>query len=166
MVGLGPNKLAFRWVPALGGDFHSSYFSSFLLNAIFVDFLRFCRFWGICWQAKWKPKSIFATFFPTFFSSAFRDRIFVVFWKRRTSKIMLSPRREHDFHKIDVFEKYRKKARFRLHFRRSKRRKIKKQWCWKTCLFWVSYFMYLFANFSDFGSILGGPGGSKNCWKS
>ena len=136
MVGRGPNKLDLRWFPALGGevralggDFHSSYFSSFFLNAIFVDFSRFCWFWGICWQAKWKPKSIFVTFSPTFFSSAFWDRIFVVFWKLRTSKIMLSPRREHDFHKIDVFEKYRKKARFRLHFRKSKCRKIKKQWC-------------------------------------
>ena len=163
MVGLGPKRLDSRWVAALGGGFHSSYFSSFFLNAIFVDFLRFCRFRGTCWQAKWKPKSIFVTFSPAFFSSAFWDRIFVVFWRLRTSKIMLSPRREHDFHKIDVFEKYRKKARFRLHFRRSKRRKIKKQWCWKACLFWVSYFMCFFANFSDFGSILGGPGGSKNC---
>ena len=26
--------------------------------------------------------------------------------------------------------------------------------------------MYLFANFSDFGSILGGPGGSENCKKT
>ena len=26
--------------------------------------------------------------------------------------------------------------------------------------------MCFFANFSDFGSILGGPGGSKNCYKS
>ena len=79
MVGRGPNKLALRWVPALGGDLHSSYFSSFFLNAFFVDFLRFCRFGGTCWQAKWKPKSIFVTFFPTFVSSVFQDRIFVVF---------------------------------------------------------------------------------------
>ena len=114
---------------ALGGLVHSSYFSSFFLNAIFVDFLRFCRFWGTCWQAKWKPKSIFATFFPTFFSSAFRDLIFVVFWKLRASKIMLSPRREHDFHKIDVFENDPKKPRFWIRFGRSKRRKIKKSMC-------------------------------------
>ena len=127
MVGRGPNKLDLRWFPALGGDFHSCFFQSFFKNAMFVDFSRFCGFWASFWQAKSKPKSVFATFFPSFYSSAFRDRIFVVFWKRRTSKIMLSPRREHDFNKIDVFEKYRKKARFRLHFRRSKRRKIKKR---------------------------------------
>ena len=82
-------------------------FKAFFI-AIFVDFLRFRGFWGSFWQAKWKPKSIFATFSPTFCSSGFRDRIFIVFWKRQTSKIMLSPRREHDFNKIDVFEKYPK----------------------------------------------------------
>ena len=50
------------------------------------------------------------------FSNLFFERVsgshFCCFWRLRTSKFMLSPRREHDFHKIDVFEKYRKNVDF------------------------------------------------------
>ena len=86
MVGRGPKRLDSRWVAALGGGFHSSYFSSFFLNAIFVDFLRFSRFWGTCWQAKWKPKSIFATFFPTFFRVRFGIAFLLLFGSSEPQK--------------------------------------------------------------------------------
>ena len=49
-----------------------------------------------------------------------------------------------NFQKIDVFEKRLKNLRIRVHFRRSKRWKIVKQWCWKGCFFWTSNFERFF----------------------
>ena len=88
---------------------------------------------GGFWEAKMVPKSIFGRFFGSLFShaisaavlgvqnggqnrflgrffsmlfsNAFRHRFWIVFWRLRTLKIELSPRREHEFYKIDVFKK-------------------------------------------------------------
>ena len=62
-------------------------------------------------------------------------------------------------------KKMRKKHRFWSGSRRPKPRKIEKKRCWKACFFWTSIFTRFFADFSDFGSILGGPGPSKNWLK-
>ena len=91
MVGRVPKRLGSRWFAALGGVLHSSYFSSFFLNAIFFDFLRFCWFWRTCWQAKWKPKSIFATFFPPFFRVRFGVAFLLFFGSSEPQKSCSRP---------------------------------------------------------------------------
>ena len=85
------------------------FFWSFFWNAFFSDFFRCWVDFGRFWEVKTEAKIDFFDVFFVFFSSAFRDRIFAVFWGLRTLKIVLSPQREHDFHKIDVFEKGVKK---------------------------------------------------------
>ena len=78
----------------------------------------------LCWKTYVFLTSIFWRFFAMFFSSVFLHRFWSVFWRLRTLKICTAPKREHDFYKIDVFEKCAKKARFRRRFGRPKRRKI------------------------------------------
>ena len=124
-------------------------------------------FWCIL-EGFWAPNLHFFRYFALscfglIFGSIF-FRFFVGFGGLGTLKIAISPRREHDFYKIDVFEKIVKKHGFWLRFRRPKRRKIYKKLCWKTCVFLISFFSCFFAIFSDFAWILGGPGPSKN-WK-
>ena len=107
----------------------------------------------------------FVDFFSMFFSKAFSHRFLVVFGRLRTLKICTAPRREHDFHKIDVFEKVAKKPRFWLRFRRPKLRKINKKWCLKTRVFLISIFT-VFLKFlmilARFGEALGPPKIRKN----
>ena len=65
-------------------------------------------FFSICWDfgaknlPKMEPKSdsnqTWGIFSPISVLHAFRDRIWMVFWRLGTFKIELSPRREHDFH--------------------------------------------------------------------
>ena len=62
--------------------------------------------------------------FAMFFSNAFWHRFLFEFWRLETWKIAILLRKNKDFSKIDVFEKHAKKPRFRLRFRRPKRRKI------------------------------------------
>ena len=48
---------------------------------------------------------LLGNFLVMLFSNMFLDGFLIDFGTFRTSKIELSPRREHDFHKIDVFKK-------------------------------------------------------------
>ena len=68
-----------------------------------------------------------------------------------------------NLHKIDVFKKSNEKYVFWHHFGMPKPLKIDQTSCLKLMLFLSPT---LFACFSDFGSIWGGPGRSKNCKKS
>ena len=58
--------------------------------------------------AKMPPKinifEILGHFFVRLFSTTFLDGFFIDFGRLQTLKIELSPRRERDFFKIDVFE--------------------------------------------------------------
>ena len=76
-----------------------------------------------------------------FFSNAFAHRCWVDFLRLRTLKIELSPRREHDFRKIDVFKKGSKKHRFWLYFWKPNRRKFDKKSIRKMCFFSTLIFM-------------------------
>ena len=71
---------------------------------------------GGFWEPKWRPKSIFwRFFFDPFFESVFASILacfFVGLWRLQSLKMCTALRREHDFRKIDVFEKCSKKYRF------------------------------------------------------
>ena len=71
-----------------------------------------------------------------------------------------------DFYKIDIFKKSCKKGPSWLHFGKPKPWKINEKSCLKPWLFATPIFSRFFAIFIDFGTILGGPGGSKNWEKS
>ena len=58
----------------------------------------------------------FRVVLATFSAKAFSEGFLVDFRKARTLKIELPPTREHDFCKIDVFEKGSKKDGFRRRF--------------------------------------------------
>ena len=62
--------------------------------------------------------------FAMLFLNAFLYRFRLDFLRLRTLKIELSPRREHNFCKIDVFQKRPKNDWFGLHFRRLNPKKI------------------------------------------
>ena len=83
----------------------------------------------------------------------------------QTLKICMAPKREHDFYKIDVFEKVSKKRRFWSRFRRPKSSKIEKKLCSKHVFFLTSCFLRFFAIFCDFRRIWGVPGPSKKLQK-
>ena len=128
------------------------------LGAIFGGFGR----------PKWRPKSMFGTFFAMFFSSAFWNRFFgdfSFFFTVRTLNLVRMASVFYRFHKIDVFKKDTKKRQIWVHFWRSKRQTIEKKRCRKTCFFLTSIFTCFFADFCNFGTILGGPGPSKKWQK-
>ena len=52
-----------------------------------------------------RRNSIFEPCFAILFSNAFLHRFLCDFWRLETSKISISPRREHDFYKFHVFKK-------------------------------------------------------------
>ena len=78
-----------------------SLFFGSMLEAIFFDLGAILGGFG---RPKWRSKSIFDKFFGSFFRMRLQHRFWIVFWRLRTLKIELPPRREHDFHKIDVFK--------------------------------------------------------------
>ena len=107
-------------------------------------------------------------FLPCFFRMPFLKRFFgdfCRFLKVRTLILVRTANVLEDFHEIDVFEKVAKMCRFWLRFRRSKTRKIEKKTVLKNIIFFTSNFKRFFADFFDFGSILGGPGPSKKLLK-
>ena len=110
----------------LPGDLHSVAKQASFRIAFRNDFGGFGR-----------PKSMFEAHFSMFFSNAFAHRCWVDILRLRTLKIELSPRREHDFRKIDVFKKGSKKHRFWLYFWKPNRRKSDKKTIRKMCLFWT-----------------------------
>ena len=142
------------------------FFWSFFLDAMFFTFFRRWVDFGRFREAKTWAKIDFRDVFCRCF---FRMRFGIDFgWifggsELETSVITIVFSMVFaNFHKIDVFEKKAKKARFWLRFRRPKRWEIEKKRCWKQCVFLTSIFHRIFLDFCDFGSILGGPGGSKN----
>ena len=104
-----------------------------LLEAIFNDFGNQNGHKNRCW----------GLFFSRSFSNAFSHRILLVFWKLRTLKIELPPRREHDFHKTDVFEKVVTNGGFWLYFRMPKWKEFDKKSLPKICYFRLR-FLYAF----------------------
>ena len=86
----------------------------------------------------------------------------MVFRRVETLILSLPSRRNTIFYKIDVFEKDSKKVGFSLNFGGQKLRKISKNGCPNTSNFCTSIFLRFFTIFTDFGSILGGSGASKN----
>ena len=123
------------------------------------------RFWEVKMEAK---IDFWEVFLRCFFRVRFGIDFLVIFSFFLISEpwfLCAQPVFCNDLHKIDVFEKDAKKHGFWSGFRRPKPRKIEKKRCWKACFFWTSIFTRFFADFSDFGSILGGPGPSKNWLK-
>jgi len=88
------------------------FFRHFLEHAFFSIFFDVGSILGGFGRPKWRPKSIFGRFFGMFFSKAILASNFDRIFRLETLKIAISSRREHDFHKIDVFEKVSKKPRF------------------------------------------------------
>ena len=116
------------------------------------NFFRFFsmlgRFWEVLGGQNGGQNRFLGSFFAMLFSSAFRHRFRVGFGRLRTLKIYMAPQREHDFRKIDVFDKCLKKARFWLHFRRI--------FCDFSMYFWYVFFASVLLRFRiDFGIILG-----------
>ena len=105
---------------------------------------------------------VWRAFFSRSFSSAFSSRFFMVFRRVETLILSLPSRRNTIFYEIDVFEKDSKKVGFSLNFGGQKLRKISKNGCPNTSNFCTSIFLRFFTIFTDFGSILGGSGASKN----
>ena len=62
--------------------------------------------------------------FSLLFPSAFLNGFLVDVWRLEILEIELSPRREHNFYKIDVFYKSGKNIRYWLHFQRKMRGKF------------------------------------------
>ncbi len=120
--------------------------------------LRSTSLWEAIFEAfggqNGRKNSMCEPFFSMFFTNAFLHRFLLDFWSLETLKIAVSPRREHDFYKIDVFKKVFKKAPFWLHFWRPKRRKFDEKLYPKTCCFLTSIFV-------DFGLHFGWPKGTK-----
>ena len=83
--------------------------------------------------------------FAMSFLNAFLCRFRLDFLRLRTLKIELSPRREHDFCEIDVFQKRPKNDQFGLHFRRLNPKKIDPKSYPKIRCFSTSIFMRFFA---------------------
>ena len=77
----------------------------------------------------------------------FFRRLLFVFGRPQTLKIELSPRREHDFYKIDVFKNCWENCGFGMHFGKPNRCKNDKNMYSRTHVF-------LALNFFDFCSIL------------
>ena len=84
------------------------------------------------------------------FLNAFLYRFPIDLLRLRTLKIELSFRREHDFCKIDVFQKKPKNVRFGLHFRRLNPRKIDLKSHPQICCSPTSIFMRFFAMLAPF----------------
>ena len=138
-------------------------FSKHFLEHVFFRFFSMLgRFWEVLGAQNGSQNRFLGGFFSMFFSSAFRHRFLMVFGRLETWKIAIFLKENNDFYKIDVFKKVSKKPRFWSRFRRPKRRKIEKKLCWNICFFWTSNLKRVFSDFCDFGSILGGPGSSKN----
>ena len=97
---------------------------------------------------------IFEPFFSMLFWNAFWYRFWLDFLRPKSWKIAISLRQNNDFCKIGVFDKNTKKARFRLHFRRPKRRKNPRKSHPKTRCFLTS-------DFNEFSDILAAFWGPK-----
>ena len=136
-------------------------FSSASWNRFFCDFFRFCSIFsgfGKGFGAQDRGQNRFlGGFFAMLFSTAFWYRFWVVFWRAEPLKISIFPRENNDFYKIGVSEKVAKNRRFRLHFRRSKRRKIDTKRCWKTRIFFNFDFFAFFAILARFWEARGLP---------
>ena len=78
------------------------------------------RFWEGFGSQNRDQNLFFGCFFSMFFSKAFSHRFWVVFGRLRTLEICTAPRREHDFHKIDVFKKSLEVVKIWLKFGRPK----------------------------------------------
>ena len=74
------------------------------------------RFWEVLGSQNGGQNRFLRSFLAAFFRMRFQHRFWIVFWRLRTLKIELPPRREHDFHKIDVFKKSLKNHWFSSHF--------------------------------------------------
>ena len=146
LAGWSPLRRAQR---ALGGW---SLFFDAMLEAIFFALGGILGGLG---RPKWRSKSIFERFFGSFFSHAISASILDVFWRLRTLKIELPPRREHDFHKIDVFKTLSKNDRFWSHFWMPKPWKFDKKSYQKTCLFSWWNFGRFFWFWLHFGRLWG-----------
>ena len=72
----------------------------------------------------------------------------MVFWRLGTLKICTAPRREHDFHKIDVFEKVAKNVDFGLVFAGQNDGKSRKNGVEK-CVFFLLPFFGVFFRFFE-----------------
>ena len=114
------------------------------------------------WSQNRAQNQIFGYLFAILFSTTLLDRFFIDFSRARPLKSSILLRKNNDFHYIDVFAKVQKKVRFWLHFERSKPWKIDKNACLKIIIFLTSFLELFFVICSDFGSISGGHGGSKN----
>ena len=94
-------------------------FFEFFFDADLCQFFSISGgFWGVLGGQNGGKNRVLGGFVSMFFSSAFRHRFFVEFGRLRTLKICTAPRREHDFHEIDVFEQSAKKLGFWSRFRR------------------------------------------------
>ena len=146
--------------------FHSIAKQASLSVAFRSDFEGFGNDFGTLWEAKMDAN---IDFWEVILQCLFRMRFFIDLGS------FLGPRKSEkswktigfsmvfaNFQKINVFETNAKKPRFWRRLRRPKPWEIEKKWCWKPCVFLTSIFHRFFSFFHDFGSILGGPGGSKN----
>ena len=102
------------------------FFRSFFLKAFLDGFLVIFGDFG---KPKRRPKSTSGSFFFDAYFEFVLVPLCIVFLKLETLKIAVSPRREHDFYKIGVFEKIVKMHGCWFRFRRPKQRKIKKNMC-------------------------------------
>ena len=156
-------SVAFRRV---ADDFHSVAKRASFCIAIRTDFRCFGSDFGVLWEAKMEAN---IDFWEVILQCFFRMRFFIDLgsflgprkseksWKTICFSMVFA-----NFQKINVFETNAKKPRFWRRLRRPKSWEIEKKWCWKPCVFLTSIFHRFFSIFHDFGSILGGPGGSKN----
>ena len=100
-----------------------------------------------------------------FFSNAFGHRFlddFFHFLKVRTLIFVRTASVSEHFHKIDVFRKSSEKRSILASFWEGKIAKNSEKAVLKNICFFDFVFLRIFAIFSNFDSILGGPGESKN----
>ena len=117
----------------LAGDFHSVAKQASFEAPIFGVPVRFWSDFGRFSEAKMEPR---IDFLDAFLRSFFQMRFGIDFGSfsggpnpEKSIKTIVFSMFFANFHKIDIFEKVARQARFWLRFRRPKRRKIEKKLC-------------------------------------
>ena len=159
MVRRGPKRLGFRCGDLVSG----SYFFLLFSEGFFLIFFDVGSIFGGFGKPKRKPKSIFGTFFfDAFFECILASILGCCLEARNLKNTNFSEEKITIFTKSTFSKKVRKNVDFGIVLGGQNDEKSRKKSSWKPCVSLTLICYRLFADFCDFGSILGGPGPSKN----
>ena len=108
-----------------------------------------------------------------FFATAFRERFLVDFWRVRSWKIAIFPRKNNDYRKINVFEEIWFLGDFWMDFRRLERSKFEQNWSENRIFRWCCFYNGFLGVFDRFWTVrdasrglLGRPASVPNASRS